>query len=564
MSYIANKLLKTLKNVDLWAIIYVIAMIIPNVLLNITEQMNIWGKIANIIVPASIYLLLVSKVKRTGAIILWLSIMMVMNAFQIVLYYLYGESIIAIDMLINCVTTNTDEAGELLSNLLFPIIINIVIYVPILAWAIYASLNKPSLRSSENFRSRGFRIGLSGLATGIVFAIIATIVGGGYSVGRSLYPFNVISNIGSALNRIYTSTQYDNTSSSFTYNATVNDSIQQPEILVLVLGETSRVGNWEIFGYDRQTNPKLSQRNDLIKFSRAVSQSNTTHKCVPLMLTPIEPHQFDSINYYKCIVSAFDEVGFKTSFFSNQAKNHSYTQFFSESAHNCRYLEGDSRLDHYLVEYMKKEISDTTSSNQFIILHTYGSHFNYKDRYTEDFSYFKPDGSTNANPTHRDELINAYDNSIRYIDNYLNDAIQQLQATGKSAVLIYCADHGEDIFDDERERFLHASPVSTYWQLHVPMFVWMSDAYKESNPDILNTLEKNKASYFAPSQSIFHTLLDIAGISTKYYNPKNSIASPQFESPSPVYLNDYNEAVPLEKSGLKQRDIEEFQKIGIL
>lgn len=564
MKPLKSDFIKTVKSADLWAVVYVVAMIIPNILLDITEQMSVWGKIANILVPASIYLLLVSKVKRTGAIILWLTIMMVMNAFQIVLYYLYGESIIAIDMLINCVTSNPEEAGELLSNLTLPIVINCVIYIPIILWAIYASLKKPSLRSSQRFRSRGFRIGMGGLTAGIVFTVIATVVGTGYTVGRCLYPFNVISNIGSAIHRIYQSANYDNTSAGFSYNATLSDSIPQPDVIVLVIGETSRVGNWEIFGYDRPTNPRLSQRNDLIKFPKAVSQSNTTHKCVPLMLTPIDPQQFDSINYYKNIITAFNESGFSTSFYSNQAKNHSYTQFFSEAAQKLDYLDSDHRLDHYLVEEMKRDLADTTASRRFIVLHTYGSHFNYRDRYTDEFSFFKPDGSTNANAKHRKVLVNAYDNSLRYIDSYLDDAINALEASGKSAVLIFSSDHGEDIFDDGRERFLHASPVATYWQLHVPMFVWMSDSYRLTHPGFVEALETNSNKLVAPSQSIFHTLIDMAGINTQYYNPVNSVASDKFISPVPVYLNDYNEAVPLEKSGLKQRDIDEFRKIGVL
>lgn len=552
-----------LRCTDAWAIAYVLVMILPNILLDITETMNVWGKIANIIVPASIYLLLVSKVKRTGALILWLTIMIIMNAFQIVLYYLYGESIIAIDMLINCVTSNPDEAGELLSNLTKPIIINVIIYTPVIAWAIYASTRKPSLRSSEKFRRRGFRIGFWSLVAGIVFTVVAMIVGPRYAVNRDLYPFNVISNIGSALGRIAESANYDNTSADFKYDATLVDDDGEGEIVVLVIGETSRVGNWQLFGYDRETNPRLSQRDDLILFPRAVSQSNTTHKCVPLMLAPIDPAQFDSIMYYKSLVTAFKEAGFRTSFYSNQAKNHSYTQFFSEEADNVDYLDSKHRFDHYLVDEMINDLNDTIVKRQFIVLHTYGSHFNYHDRYTPEFSKYKPDGSTNANAKHRPVLTNAYDNSIRYIDSYLADAIEALETSGKKAVLLFSSDHGEDIFDDSRERFLHASPVATYWQLHVPMFVWMSDSYRQANPDIEKSLRANSGRYTAPTQSLFHTMLDLAGISTPYYRAGESLVSTSYIEPEPVYLNDYNEAVPLKDSGLRESDIELLKKVGL-
>lgn len=552
------------KAVDAWAVIYVIAMIVPNVLLDFTESMNLWGKLANIIVPASIYLLLVSKVKRTGAIMLWLVIMMVMNAFQIVLYYLYGNGIIAIDMLINCVTSNPDEAGELLSNLTLPIIINVVIYVPLILWAVYASTRKPSLRSSALFRKRAFKIGFYTLSMGILIVVVAMLTSPRYRVNRDLYPFNVISNIVSASQRIGQSVNYHNTSSGFKYDAKMSEDSYDDELIVLVIGETSRAGNWQLFGYDRPTNPRLSQRDDLILFPRAVSQSNTTHKCVPLMLTPISPSEFDSIMYYKSAVTAFNEAGFSTSFYSNQAKNHSYTQFFSEEADTVNYLDGKHRFDHLLVEDMKKELSDTAMQRKLIVLHTYGSHFNYHDRYTPEFSYFTPDGSTNANAKHRPVLVNAYDNSIRYIDNYLADAIESLESTGRSAVLFFAADHGEDIFDDDRERFLHASPVATYWQLHVPMFIWMSDEYRSRHPEVVKAIQTNKDKYLAPSQSVFHTLMDLSGINTRYYDGNSSVASPKFKSPVPEYLNDYNEAVQLEESGLTDEDIRLLQNLGIL
>lgn len=561
-----NCLIRILNCVDAWAIIFLIAMIIPNILLDITEPMSIWGKIANILVPLSIYALLLGKVKRTGALILWLFIMMVMNGFQIVLYYLYGESIIAIDMLINCVTSNPGEAGELLSNLTLPIVIDSVIYIPLILWAIYASLHKPSLRSSDKFRKKANKCGLIGLSTGIIFAIIATIVGPRYSVGRDLYPFNVISNIGSALQRIGQSVNYHNTSKDFIYNAEITDSATngKRDIIVLVIGETSRAGNWQLFGHDRETNPLLSKRNDLILFPKAISQSNTTHKCVPLMLTPIAPNQFDSIMYYKSAITAFKEAGFRTSFYSNQSKNHSYTQFFSEEADSLDYLDADHHLDHYLVDLLNKDVSDTTVTRQFIILHTYGSHFNYRDRYTDEFSHFKPDNSTNANPKHREVLLNAYDNSLRYIDNYLNELIGSLEKTGDNVALIFASDHGEDIFDDSRERFLHASPVATYYQLHVPMFMWFSESYREQHPDIVAAVESNREKYTAPSQAIFHTLMSLGGISTPYLDATNSVASTDYRSPDPVYLNDYNEAVPLGTSGLKKEDIKIFRNLGIL
>lgn len=558
---VINIITRFFNNINILAIIYPILMIFPNILLNITESMPLTAKIANIIVPLSLYYLLMSARKNAGVMVLFLSIFCVMNGFQITVLYLFGEGIIAIDMLINCVTTNTSEAGELLTNLALPIIISSIMYIPLMIWGIYSACRK--LRTSENLRNLSRRYGLIGLSVGILISVIAMLTTE-FSPARHIYPFNIISNIVTALQRTYQSVNFDKTSADFHYNTVDSHDANQEEIYVLVIGETSRAMNWEIFGYDRPTNPRLSKRDNIIKFPRAVSQSNTTHKCVPMMLTHTTPLSFDSIMYRKSIITAFKEVGYSTAVFSNQAKNHSYTQYFSEEADNVEYLEGDKHYDHNLVELLRDNLEKNKGKKQFVILHTYGSHFNYKERYPDSLSYFKPDDASQANIKHRAELLNAYDNATRYTDGVIDDVINLLDATNTKAVMIYTSDHGEDIFDDERERFLHASPISTYYQLHVPMLAWTSEEYDAAYPEIRRNLLENYDKHIAPTQAIFHTLLDISGINTEYYDAEQSIASPSYVSPRPMYLNDYNEGVPLEESGIKECDIKNFKTLGII
>lgn len=548
-------------NINILAVIFPLLMIVPNVLLNITEPMPFMAKLLNVIVPLSIYFLLMSARRNAGVTVLLLFIFMIMNGFQIVVLYLFGESIIAIDMLINCVTTDSSEAGELLKNLVLPMVISALIYLPCIVWGVYSAVRR--LSTSDKFRMLSRRYGLIALSCGIVLSAVAMLAGN-FNPARQIYPLNVISNIVTALHRTYQSANYHKTSDKFRYNAVDTHDANEEEIYVLVIGETSRAINWELFGYDRPTNPRLSQRNNLITFPRAISQSNTTHKCVPMMLTHTTPLSFDSIMYRKSIIAAFNEVGYNTAVFSNQAKNHSYTQYFSEEADEVEYLEGEEHYDHNLVGRLRNNLAKNKGKKHFIILHTYGSHFNYNERYPEDMSYFKPDDASQANVRHRSELLNAYDNAIRYTDAVIDDIITELDSTGAKAVLIYTSDHGEDIFDDDRERFLHASPVPTYYQLHVPMLVWTSEEYDKAYPEIRHQLIANKDMYIAPSQAIFHTILQISGIATSYLDNAQSVASSEYISPAPLYLNDYNEGQPLEKSGLKNCDIEIFRKIGIL
>jgi hypothetical protein len=48
--------------------------------------------------------------------------------------------------------------------------------------------------------------------------------------------------------------------------------------------------------------------------------------------------------------------------------------------------------------------------------------------------------------------------------------------------------------------------------------------------------------------------MDIAGINTPYYQADYSLTSPKYTEHNRLYLNDYNEAVPLLQSGLRMQD----------
>ena len=56
----------------------------------------------------------------------------------------------------------------------------------------------------------------------------------------------------------------------------------------------------------------------------------------------------------------------------------------------------------------------------FVIMHGYGEHWSYPDRYPSEFSFFKDDAPRGARPKEKEKLVNAYDNAIRYNDYFLD------------------------------------------------------------------------------------------------------------------------------------------------
>lgn len=74
--------------------------------------------------------------------------------------------------------------------------------------------------------------------------------------------------------------------------------------------------------------------------------------------------------------------------------------------------------DAAILPYLKKEL-DKEDGNLFVVLHTYGSHFNYHERYPKEFRFYRPDKAEGIRASYKKELRNAYDNSIHYTDYVL-------------------------------------------------------------------------------------------------------------------------------------------------
>lgn len=539
----------------LW--LFPLVLCVPNVVLDITEYSHAAAKTTNLLLPAGVYMLLMGLSRNVGRSVLLFFPLMIYAAFQIVLLYLYGESIIAVDMFLNVVTTNVGEATELLGNLAIAIITVVLLYLPPLIWAVVLVCR--SKRASENAVKKMRKWGAGTAAAGLCALAAAYCTVPRFSILRDIFPANVIHNMVTAIQRTEATQRYFETSTAFDFGARGTRDNDIREIYVLVIGETSRADNWQIFGYGRPTNPRLSLIEGMLAYPKTLSESNTTHKSVPLMLSPVTAMNFgDSIYTTKSIIGAFNQAGYRTAWLSNQSRNHSFIDFFAREAQLVDYIKDDGRhhFDHELLSSTSDVIETSPANKIFIVLHTYGSHFNYNERYPADFHIFTPDAASSASAENRPQLMNAYDNTIVYTDAMLADLIGLLDSLDCPAGVLYISDHGEDIFDDSRGRFLHASPVPTYHQLHVPLILWMSDELRTAYPQLYESALSHVGMDVSSSRSVFDTMLSMAGITTAYADPSKALTDSTYRNGKRVYLNDYNEAVPLKSAGLRKGDLD--------
>lgn len=547
--------------------VYPLLLSVPGIALCFTEHYTAAASVANAALPLGVYLLLCAWSRKVGRTVLLCTPLSIYAAFQIVLLFLYGESIIAVDMFLNVATTNVGEATELLANLGTAIFMVVVLYVPPIVWAIWLTVKHraPQPKARRTARITGIGAAVAGLAgIGAAYATEPD-----YSVRRELFPVNVIDNTLHAVKRYHAAKRYPATSAAFRYDARSSRDAEEREVYVLVVGETCRADNWQLLGYDRATNPLLSRREGVLAFPKVLSESNTTHKSVPLMLSPLTAETFgDSIDCVRSVFEAFREAGYATAFFSNQQRNGSYIDFFGEQADTCRFIADEPhavRSDSALVPMLQRFIAEASARKLFVVLHSYGSHFNYSERYSASHRRFTPDSNDNATRGNRPTLINAYDNTIVSTDAIVDGVIGTLASLPDSvaAAMLFVPDHGEDIFDDDRERFLHASPNPTYWQIHVPLVLWFSPGHSALHPEQARAARANAGKDVASSRTVFDTMLSLAGITTNHSRPFRALTDSTYSMEPRMYLNDYNEGVALERAGLHSEDFQMLAKKGI-
>jgi glucan phosphoethanolaminetransferase (alkaline phosphatase superfamily) len=299
---------------------------------------------------------------------------------------------------------------------------------------------------------------------------------------------------------------------------------RKPQIVIFVLGESSRVANWSLFGYEIKTNPLLQNERDIFTLSNTYAATNSTYRAMPMLLTnstPVNPEEWKRSG---TVMKAFKEAGYNTAWFGGQSGNHNIVKLANR---NADIVNLEASLDQPLFEKAKNFIK-TSKRSLFIIIHTNGSHYDYKSRYPKKFEIFKPANYVNATASNKTELINAYNNSVLFTDFLLSDMINFLKTDSRASSLFYTSDHGENLLDDKRKLMYHVQSTPTKYELHVPSLIWFSDTYRLSYSDKVKNLIRNKDKKMSTTVT-FHTLLDMGNIKYPSEEKTKSVISPDFQ-----------------------------------
>lgn len=165
-------------------------------------------------------------------------------------------------------------------------------------------------------------------------------------------------------------------------------------------------------------------------------------------------------------------------------------------------------------------VINSTNKDNLIVLHTMGSHGpKYFERFPDSAAVYKP-YCKKASPEecNREEINNAYDNTIIYTDYFISQIIELLKRheNDYDSFMIYVSDHGESL--GENGVYLHGLPnfIAPEAQTHIPFILWFSDNFIMNNNLDMNVLKHHASSNYT-HDNLSYTLLGLFGVKTKLY-----------------------------------------------
>jgi len=307
-----------------------------------------------------------------------------------------------------------------------------------------------------------------------------------------------------------------------------------PPLLVLVLGETGRSGNFGLNGYERDTTPLLSARTDLISARNAWSCGTSTAASVPCMFSHLGRTGYEARSAnFESLIDVLHHAGLAVLWVDNQSGCKGVCDRVSDDINTSSLRDpalcatrGEC-LDRIMLRDLDAHIdalpAEQRQRGTLVVLHQLGSHGPaYSKRSSPEAKKFMPEcTSTALQECERQQVVNAYDNSIRETDLFLDGVLKWLSARSDpvQAAMIYVADHGESL--GENNIYLHGLPyaIAPDVQKHVPWVTWLSPAMQSRSSLATGCLQQDLAQRRITHDNYFHSVLGLMDVKTGAYNP---------------------------------------------
>ena len=285
---------------------------------------------------------------------------------------------------------------------------------------------------------------------------------------------------------------------------------QQRTAVVLVIGESARKANFQLYGYRRPTNPLLSKQKGL-KVYEATACATYTTAGTKAILEPIESDDlYEPLPNYAYRTGV--DVAWRTSNWGEPPIH--IGEYLACNDLEQLYPSIDGAYDGILIHGLRERIEASQKNKVLIVLHTSTSHGpKYADKYPSRFERFKPvAANVEEGEKHLDWLVNAYDNTIVYTDYLLDSLINTLRSmTDWQTAMLFVSDHGESL--GENKVFMHGLPMrlAPRVQYEIPFLVWTSDGFRDYKP-------ADQLPAVIDQHYVFHSVLNLLSIRSPAYN----------------------------------------------
>lgn len=298
-------------------------------------------------------------------------------------------------------------------------------------------------------------------------------------------------------------------------------NFDKPSTIIMIIGESESRDYMSAFtDYQYNTTPwlkEMSLTKNFVLFPNSYACKDQTVPSLERALT--EVNQYNDKKFYEScsIIDIAKKSGYKTYWFSNQGHIGSAETAITLVANTADKAEwtkqnlNKPQYDETLLDYIK---TVNPEENNFIVLHLMGNHFNFINRYPQNFAKFsKPN---------KYDLIPNYLDSIAYTDYVLQAITEYAKTNLNLQALLYFSDHAT--IPDKRR-----SPnFAGFGTVRIPMFLYLSDEYILKNPEIYATVNSNSKKYFT-NDLIYDFICGILNIKSNHHDEANSIASSKYK-----------------------------------
>ncbi|MDP3229132.1 MAG: phosphoethanolamine--lipid A transferase [Acidovorax sp.] len=459
------------------------------------------------------------------------TLLMVMAAFGAYFMLAYGVAIDA-SMLTNVLQTDVHEAGDLLNWRMLGTVLALT--VPPLWWLLRRPVQRlhPLRQVAHNGLQLAGAVAVIVVCLLLVFQDFASTMRNHTKLRYLINPLNSVY----ALGNIATKPLRMDTHKLLPIgrDAQLGASYAgqaKPSLLVLVLGETGRSGNFGLNGYARDTTPLLSARTDLVSAHNAWSCGTSTAASVPCMFSHLGRTGYEArAANFESLIDVLHHAGLAVLWVDNQSGCKGVCDRVGETITSkntdSTLCPGGECLDRVMLQDLDTRIAALPAEQRergtVVVLHQMGSHGPaYYKRSAPDNKKFGPEcTSTSLQECDRQQVVNAYDNSVVETDFFLDSVLKWLAAQDSKAqtAMVYVADHGESL--GENNIYLHGLPYSIApdVQKHVPWITWLSPSMQNRTHIATDCLQHDLAERRITHDNYFHSVLGLMDVKTGAYS----------------------------------------------